>query len=197
MLIASNLFGCKSDMKTSSEETVKTTIPETSKKKKKDKTKKNTTIQVDALIKEGKVNLDKIDPKFNSVVVLFNDFIQLKYTDIKKQTVLVHLYDTDIYKSTPITFTQQIATLPPKEQALIKVKGSKLSISITNSERRSLHISELYQGEVILKEFTEDKISISFKGKGFSVGVNNAKSNLFPMEGHIIIERYNIHDARR
>lgn len=167
-----------------------------SSKKKKDETKKNTTVKVHVTVNQEKIIIDQIDPKHYNLVVFMNEGIQFKFTDFNNQVVLVHLYDPDIYKSTPNSFKQQIAALPPKEQALVKVKGSKLSISTSNKELRSLNISELFEGDVILQEFTENRISLSFKGKGFSVGINNAKSNLFPMEGNIVIENYNIHDGR-
>ncbi len=191
------LSGCgidKSDAKVKTNSVKeKSNIPS---KKKKDETKKNTTVKVDVTINQEKIIIDQIDPKHSSLVVLLNEGIQFKYTDFNNQVVLVHLYDPNIYKSTSNSFRQQIAALPPKEQALVKVKGSKLSISTSNKELRSLNISELFEGDVILQEFTENKISLSFKGKGFSVGVNNSKSNLFPMEGNIVVENYNIHDGR-
>jgi len=167
------------------------------KKQKKDKTKKNTIVTIDATIEGNEVVFDQINPKYSNLVVLFNDLIQLKYTDIKNQVVLVHLHDVNLYKSTPIIFTQQIAALPPKEQVLVKVKGSKLSFSITNNEGEIVGMPELYQGEVILKEFTEERIVILFEGEGFPVGVNNGKSKLFPMQGKIVIENYNTYDSRR
>jgi len=194
------LPGCGNDKSETIKETK--TVKEVSKisskkKKKKDKPQMNTTVKVEASINGKKIDFDKVDPKHNSVVVLFNESFQLKYVDMKNQVVLVHLYDVNLYKSTPIIFTQQIAALPPKGQVLVKVKSSKLSFSITNNEGQILSMPELYQGDVILKEFTEDKILISFKGKGFSIGGSTAKSKLFPMEGTIVIENYNIYDARR
>jgi len=167
------------------------------KKQKKDKTKKNTIVTIDATIEGNEVVFDQINPKYSNLVVLFNDLIQLKYTDIKNQVVLVHLHDVNLYKSTPIIFTQQIAALPPKEQVLVKVKGSKLSFSITNNEGEIVGMPELYQGEVILKEFTEERIVILFEGEGFPVGVNNGKSKLFHMKEKIVIENYNTYDSRR
>lgn len=161
----------------------------------KNKTLKSTTIVVKATIDGNKIVFDKNDPKHNSVVVLFNDAIQLKFTDMKMGIVLVHLYDAKIHESSPITFTQQIAALPREEQVMVKVKSSKVSIStMIDAERMIANRSELIQGDVILKEFTDDKIIISFKGQGFRVGAST--SNLFPMEGEITIENYNIYDSR-
>ena len=192
------LPGCSNDK---SDTKVKTNsveeVSKTPSKKKKDQTKKNTIVKVDATINGEKIIIDQIiDPKQNNVVVLLNEGIQFKYADSNNQVVLVHLYDPSIYKSTPNSFTQQIATLPREEQVIVKVKSSKLSISTSNTELRSLNISELFEGDVILQEFTEDKVSIRFKGKGFSVGSNNAKNKLFPMEGTIVVENYNIADGR-
>ena len=166
-------------------------------KQKKDKTKKNTIVTIESTIEGKEIVFDKVNSKYSNLVVLFNDFIQLKFIDMKKQVVLVHLYDANIYKSTPITFTQQIATLPQKEQAMVKVKSSKLSFTIPGTNPGSLHIKELYNGEVILKEFTEQRIVILFEGQGFPVGVNQGKSKLFPRKGKIVIENYNTYDSRR
>lgn len=192
-----SLSGCgndKSDTKTSTNNEIETSILKTQVVK---KTKKNTIVTIDATIEGNEIVFNQVNSKYNNLVVLFNDFIQLKYTDINGMIVLVHLYDSEIYNKTPNSFEKQVATLSRLEQANVKAKSSKLSFTIPGTKPGSLHIKELYNGEVILKEFTEDKISINFKGKGFSVGVNNAKSNLFPMQGTIIIENYNIHDARR
>ena len=164
---------------------------------KNEKTNANTSVFVEAIIDGEKIIFDDYDPKYKSVVVLFNESIQLKFTDINNKTVLVHLYDSKLYDSSPITFSQQIASLPREEQVLVKVKASKLSISNTlNDEGKIVSISELIDGNLILKEFTETKIVITFKGNGFLVGANNAKDKLFPMEGKIIIENYSIYDAR-
>ena len=191
------LISCGNDKENTKAETnsVKETSEDSSKKK--EKIDKTTTVKVEAKIDGKNIIFDKNDPKYNSVVVLFNEAIQLKFTDMNNQTVMVHLYDAKIYESSPISFTQQIASLPRKEQVLVKVKGSKLSISNTsNDERKIVSISELIEGDVILKEFTDDKILISFKGQGFLVGANNSKDNLFAMEGEITVENYSIYDGR-
>jgi len=198
------LPGCgndKSDTKTSTNNKIETSISKTQvvkkKKKNKDKTKKNTIVTIDATIEGNEIVFDKVNPKYNNLVVLFNDFIQLKYTDMNGMIVLVHLYDSEIYNKTPNNFEKQVATLSRKEQANVKVKSSKLSFTIPGTKPGSLHIKELYNGEVILKEFTEEGIVIIFEGQGFPVGVNQGKSKLFPMQGKIVIENYNIYDARR
>ena len=166
-------------------------------KHKKDKTKKYTIVTIESTIEGKEIVFDEVNSKYSNLVVLFDDFIQLKFIDMKNQVVLVHLYDANIYKSTPITFTQQIAALPQKEQAMVKVKSSKLSFTLPDTNPGSLHIKELYNGEVILKEFTEERIVILFEGQGFPVGVNKAKSKLFLMKGKIVIENYNTYDSRR
>ncbi len=192
------LPGCgndKSDTKVKTNSTKE--VSSTPLKKKKEQTKKNTIVKVDATINGGKIIIDQIiDPKQNHMVILLNEGIRFDYKDITKQSVFVNLFDLKIYQTTPNTFTQQIAALPREEQVPLKVKGSKLRIFSTDKEGRPLSHSELFEGEVILKEFTDDKISISFKGVGFPVGSNNKKNKLFPMEGTIVVQNYNIHDGR-
>lgn len=196
------LSGCgndKSDTKTSTNNEIETSILKTQvvKEKKKDKTKKNTGVTIDATIEGNEVVFDKVNPKYNNLVVFFNDFIQLKYTDMNGKIVLVHLYDSEIYNKTPNNFEKQVTTLSRSEQANVKVKSSKLSFTLPGTKPGSLNIKELYNGEVILKEFTEERIVILFEGQGFSVGVNKGKSKLFPMKGKIVIENYNTYDSRR
>ena len=196
------LSGCgndKSDIKTSTNNEIETSISKTQvvKKKKKDKPKKNTEVTIDVIIEENEIIFDQVNPKYNNLVVLFNDFIQLKYTDINGIIILVHLYDSEVYNKTPNNFEKQVSTLSRSEQANVKVKSSKLSFTIPGTKPESLHIKELYNGEVILKEFTEERIIILFEGEGFPVGVNQGKSKLFPMKGKIVIENYNTYDSRR
>jgi len=204
VLFVSILFlqGCgndKSDTKIKSKTAKEVSTPSTQviKKKKKDKPKKNTTVKVEATINGKKFDFDKVDPKHNSVVVLFNESFQLKYIDMKNQLILIHLYDSKLYQSTPITFSTQIASLPPKEQVIVEVKSSKLLINALASDPTILNREEFYKGSVVLEEFTEEKIVINFKGEGFPGGSNSGKDKLFPMEGTIVIENYNVHDARR
>lgn len=173
------------------------TIKEASTTKKEKMDKKNTIVLVDANIDGKEIVFDKVNPKYSNLVVLFNDFIQLKYTDMNGKIVLVHLYDSEIYNKTPNSFEKQVATLSRSEQANVKVKSSKLSFTIPGTKPGSLHIKELYNGEVILKEFTDERMVIIFEGQGFPVGVNQGKSKLFPMKGKIVIENYNTYDSRR
>jgi len=194
------LPGCGNDKSETIKETktVKEVSKISSKKKKKnDKPKKNTTVKVEMTINGDKINFDKADPKYNSVVVLFNESFQLKYIDMKNQLILIHLYDSKLYQSTPITFSTQIASLPSKEQVIVEVKSSKLLINVSTSDPTILNRAEFYKGNVVLEEFTEEKIVINFKGEGFPGGSNKGKDKLFPMEGTIVIENYNVHDARR
>ena len=165
--------------------------------KKKDKIKKNTLVTIDATIEGKEIVFDQVNPKYSNLVVLFNDFIQLKYTDMNGIIILVHLYDSEIYNKNPNKFEKQVATLSRSEQANVKVKSSKLSFTIPDTKPGAINIKELFNGEVILKEFTEERILILFEGQGFPVGVNQGKSKLFPMTGKIVIENYNTYDSRR
>ena len=81
-----------------------------------------------------------------------------------------------------------------KGDRIAKVIARAGLASRRDAERMIANRSELIQGDVILKEFTDDKIIIRFNGQGFRVGAST--SNLFPMEGEIIIENYNIYDGR-
>lgn len=191
------LSGCGNDKsETNTVKEVSTPSNLDKKKEKKNKTKKNTTVIVEATVDAKKIVFGNVDPKYNNLVVLFNESFELRYIDMKNQLILIHLYDSKLYQSTPITFSTQIASLPPKEQVMVKVKSSKLLINMSTSDPAIQNRAEFYKGNVVLEKFTEDKIVINFKGKGFPGGSIKAKDKLFPMEGKIIIESYNIHDAR-
>jgi len=158
--------------------------------------KKNTTVIVKATIDDKKFIFGEIDTKYNSVVVLFKNSIQIRYVDTNDKLVMVHFYDSNVYK-VPNSFSQQIASLSQMEQANVKVKSSKLILKYPNKDKSMWsYNTELYEGEVQLKEFTEDKIIINFKGKGYPYGDNNAKGKLLPIDGKIIIENFNAFDAR-
>ena len=103
------------------------------------------------------------------------------------------LYSSDIFETTPITFTQQICALPIKEQGTIKQKRSDLLLRIPGNPQRQGDAKNFYKGLVILEKFTDNMIVISFKGIGFPTG---DKKILFPMKGEIIIEDYNVYDYR-
>lgn len=189
------LISCKND-KAETNITKEATEVSSVKKNKGDKTKKNTIIKVDATINNKKINIDAIDPKYNSVVVLLNDAIQFKYTDFNNQVVLVNIFDEKIHHTIPNTFSQQVSALPFKEQMTSKEKRSRLEIVIPSKPVKQGDAIVFYQGDVILKEYTDKKIIINFKGEGFPVGSNIKKDKLFPMEGSIVIEDYNIYDGR-
>lgn len=186
----------KSETKRKENSLIKESKPFLKTKKKEDKTKKNTSVFIELIIDGKKIGFDKIDLKNNGTVVLFKNNFQLKYNDVNNETVLIHLYDSDIYDKTPIVFKTQVASLPRKEQAMVKTKASKLSFTIMNEDPDFNGFKELYEGEVTLKEFTENQIIILFDGFGYPGGGKPEKKKLFPMKGKIVIKNYNTYDAR-
>jgi hypothetical protein len=165
-------------------------------KKKKHETNKKVVVKVEAKIKDKKFIFGEVDTTYNSVVVLFKNSFQIRYVDTNDKLVLVHFYASNVYKA-PNSFSQQIASLPQMERTNIKVKSSKLVLKFPNKDKSMWsYNTELYEGEVQLKEFTEDKIIINFKGKGYPYGDNNAKGKLLRIDGKIIIENYYVYDAR-
>ena len=171
-------------------------VSEKSSKKTTNETNENTIVSVEATISDKKFSFGKVDTRYSGVVVLFKSSFQIKYVDTNDKLVLVHFYDSDVYK-TPNTFTLQIPSLPQAEQANVKVKASKLALKFPNKDKSMwLYNTQLYEGVVHLTEFTKDKISISFKGKGYPYGDSNSKGELLPVAGKITIENYGVYDAR-
>ena len=199
------LFFMSCNQKTATKKSVEkeVTIPSTQevKKKKKEKTKKKTTVSVDATINGKKFGFDTLNPKDTDPVIVFiKDGFYFLYTDINNHVVKVALYSSDIFNTTPITFTQQVCALPIKEQATTKQKRSDLLFRIPGNPQRQGDAKNFYEGTVILEKFTDDMIVVSFKGIGFPTGVNpklpRYKNDIFSMEGKISIENYNIYDYR-
>jgi hypothetical protein len=195
MLLASNLFGCKSDIKTSSEETVKTTIPETSKKEKKENTRKTAIVQIDAVVNGENFSLTTYNPEKSTDVVYQNNAVQFRITDFDGQSVMVNLQSPEMFNKKPFTIRQQTAALPIKEVHGTK-EQSKLSFDFKSDNPANPIIYEMYDGELAVEEFSDNKIIITFNGRGFLLGINNKEANLFPMQGKIITENFSVNDFR-
>jgi len=195
MLIASNLFGCKSDIKTSSEETVKTTIPETSKKKKKENTRKTAIVHIEAIANGENFSLTKYNTEKSTDVIYQNNAVQFRITDFDGQSVLVNLQSPEMFNKKPFTIRQQTAALPIKEVHGTK-EQSRLSFDYKIDDPTKTKIYEMYDGELVVEEFSDSKIVISFNGRGFLLGINNKEANLFPMQGKIITENFSVNDFR-
>jgi len=54
----------------------------------------------------------------------------------------------------------------------------------------------MYDGELVVEEFSDTKIVITFNGRGTLWGINNKEANLFPMQGKIITENFSVNDFR-
>lgn len=88
----------------------------------------------------------------------------------------------------------------PEEQITTKQKRSRVHIRIPGDPQKEGDAKLLYKGTVVLEKFTNDMIVVSFNGTGFPKDIDpkspRYKDKLFPMEGKIIIEDYNIYDNR-
>jgi hypothetical protein len=167
-----------------------------SSKEKKHETNKKLVVKVEAKIKDKKFIFGEVDTSYSSGVVLFKNSFRFKYVDTDGKLVLVSFYDSDVYQA-PNSFSLQLASLPQNEQTNVKVKSSKLVLKFPNKDKSMWsYNTELYEGEVQLEEFTKDKIVINFKGKGFPYGDKNSSEEFLPISGKIIIENYDVMDAR-
>ncbi|NCO64429.1 MAG: hypothetical protein GW839_00020 [Flavobacteriales bacterium] len=192
-MVSMTFFSCKSDIKTSSEETVKTTISETSKKEKNEKTRKTATINMEAVINGENFSLTDYDPVSSTDVVFLDNGIQFRINDVNKQGVLVNMYAPDLLKQIPITISQQTSALKPEEAYNIKTQ-SRLEIVIPSKSPVQGDTKVLLQGTVSLEALSENKLTVIFTGNGFALGSN--KKNLFPMQGKIVLENFNVYDGR-
>lgn len=191
LLIISNLFSCKNDTKT----TVKTTISETPKKKKKEDIRKTAIVNIEAVVNGENFSLTKYNSEKSTDVIYQNNAVQFRITDFDGQSVMVNLQSPNMFKQKPITIRQQTAALPIKEVHGTK-EQSKLSFDFKNDNPANPIIYEMYDGELVVKEFSDTKIVITFNGRGFRFGINNKEDNLFPMKGKIVTENFTINDFR-
>ena len=195
MLIVSNLSSCKNDTKTNSETTVKTTIPETSKNKKKEDTRKTAIVNIEAVVNGKDFSLTKYNPEKSTDVVYLNNAVQFRISDFDGQSVLVNLQSPEMFKQKPITIRQQTVALPIKEVQGTK-EQSRLTFDYKSDNPAIPIIYELYDGELVVTEFSDTKIVITFNGRGSLWGSTNKKANLFPMQGKIVMKNFTINDFR-
>lgn len=192
-MVAIAFFSCKNDSKSSSEATVKKAIEILPEKKTNEKTRKTVTINMEAVINGENFSLTDYDPVSSTDVVFLDNGIQFRINDVNKQGVLVNMYAPDLLKQIPITISQQTSALKPEEAYNVKTQ-SRLEVVIPSKNPVQGDTKVLYQGAVLLEELSENKLTVTFTGKGFALGSN--KKSLFPMQGKIILENFNVYDYR-
>lgn len=195
LLLLFNLVSCKSETKTTNETAVKTAAPETSKKKRNETTRKTANVSIEAVINGENFSLATYNPERSTDVVYMENAVQFRITDFDGQSVMVNMLSPKIFKQIPLTITQQTAALPIKEVNGTK-EQSKLSFDFKSDDPGTAKTYEMYDGELILEEFSDTKIVITFNGIGFRYGINNKEGNLFPMQGKIVTENFSINDFR-
>jgi hypothetical protein len=165
------------------------------KEKKKKSITKKMKVSVDAQIDNKNFVFGEISPDSNKDVVFTEDGLLFVFMDTKNKSFLVNLYSSEIFNTTPITFTQE-GNISIKEQLTSTKKRSRISFIIPGNPQKQGDKKLFYQGSIILEKFTDEKIVVSFKGEGYPYGKNPEKDKLFVMEGKIIVEDYNITDTR-
>ncbi len=165
------------------------------KEKKKKSITKKMIVSVDAIIDSEKFVFGEISPDSNKDVVFTEDGLLFVLRDINNKSFLVNLYSPEIFKTTPITFTQQ-GNISIKEQLTSTKKRSRIVFIIPGNPQKQGDKKLFYRGSIILEKFTDEKIVVSFKGEGYQYGEDPEKDKLFVMEGKIIIEDYNFIDTR-
>jgi hypothetical protein len=191
----STLFSCKNETKTSSETAVKTTIPEMSKKKRKEDARKTAIVNIEAVVNGENFSLTKYNTEKSTDVVYQNNAVQFRITDFDGQSVMVNLQSPEMFGNKPITIRQQTVALPIKEVHGTKTQ-SKLTFEFKSNDPAIPIIYEMYDGELVVEEFSETKIVITFDGRGSRWGIDDNERNLFPMKGKIITENFSVNDFR-
>ncbi|MFD2916592.1 hypothetical protein [Psychroserpens luteus] len=195
LLLVFNLNSCNSDTKTTTETAVKTTAPETPKKKRNETTRKTANVSIEAVVNGENFSLKTYNPEKSTDVVYLNNAVQFRITDFDGQSVMVNLLSPDMFKKKPLTISQQTAALPIKEVHGTK-EQSKLSFDFKSNDPGTAKTYEMYDGELVVEEFSDTKIVITFNGRGFRYGSINKEANLFPMKGKLVTENFSINDFR-
>jgi hypothetical protein len=189
------LFSCKEEVKKSVNPVVETTVPQTATKKKKENTRKVAIVNIEAVVNGENFSLTKYNTEKSTDVIYQNNAVQFRITDFDGQSVMVNLQSPEMFGKKPITIRQQTVALPIKEVHGTKVQ-SKLTFDFKSDEPAIPIIYEMYDGELIVEEFSDTKIVITFDGRGSLWGITNKEANLFPMQGKIITENFSINDFR-
>lgn len=185
------MAACKNDTKTGTKHDVKTNDMTTITKK--DKEKKIVTGLVEAQIDGKPFKMDNFDQELTTDVVFLDNGIQFRINDVNKQMILVNMYAPDLLEHIPIAISQQSSALKVGEAYKVKTQ-SRVEVEIPSGKYLQGDVKVLFQGTVALEELSKNKLTVTFAGKGFNKGSN--KKNLFPMEGKIILENFNVYDFR-
>ena len=191
VLLFSLFFNCKNESQIEKEQQeVLHSIPTATKKNEENK-------PIVGLVKvqiDGKsFRMTDFDQELTTDVTYLDNGVQFRIEDINKQTVLVNMYAPGLLQKIPITIAQQSSALDPEEAFSVKTQ-SRLEINIPSESPVQGDVKVLYEGTVSLEELTNSKLVVTFMGKGFSLGSN--KKELFPMQGEIVLENFNVYDAR-
>lgn len=185
------MAACKNDTKTGTKHDVKTNDMTTITKK--DKEKKIVTGLVEAQIDGKPFKMDNFDQELTTDVVFLDNGIQFRINDVNKQMILVNMYAPDLLEHIPIVISQQSSALKVGEAYKVKTQ-SRVEVEIPSGKYLQGDVKVLFQGTVALEELSKNKLTVTFAGKGFNKGSN--MKNLFPMQGKIILENFNVYDFR-
>ncbi|MEE1963604.1 hypothetical protein V1387_12990 [Allomuricauda taeanensis] len=147
-----------------------------------------------------RINLDgkalpwgTLDTKLSTNVVLLDNGLQFRLNDTDNRSVLVNLYAPDFFDQIPMRITQQTSALAPEEVYKVKTQ-SRLEVVVPSERPVQGDAKILYEGHVTLEEYSPLALTVTFQGKGLPLGAS--KTQLFPMEGKIVLENFEIYDAR-
>ncbi len=195
LLTVLHLVSCKSDTKTDAEPTIVTNAMESPKKKTKESKRKTADVKVEAVVNGENFSLITYNTEKSTDVVFMEHVVTFRITDFDGQSVMVNLRSPNMFGQKPLTIKQQTSALDIKEVHGTK-EQSKLSFDFKSDDPSIAKTYEMYDGEMVVEEFSDTKIVISFNGRGFPFGTNNKEGKLFPMQGKIVTENFSINDFR-
>ncbi|MGB5205603.1 hypothetical protein [Eudoraea sp.] len=153
--------------------------------------------KVEAVIGDTQFLITEFNAKNSTSVVFLKDGLQFKILDNNNRSVLVNMYAPGLLDKFPFTINSIIESLSTEEASNSKTKG-KLEILLPKKKASMQDIKMLYKGSITLKEASDHKIVVFFKGSGVNgdTEVNKRDEEQFPMEGVIEINNFEIYDMQ-
>jgi len=192
MILSFVVYNCKNEPKNNSIENQDEELV-SSRRSNKSEERKTPTGIVTVKFDGETVEFTDFDPTITTDVVFLPNGIQFRINSLTQKAVLVNMYSPDLLDKIPISISQQTYALPPGESFEVKTQ-SRLEVTIPSVPEKPRDFMVLYEGVVHLTELSKNRLVVTFSGTGLPIA--DSKTDLFPLEGKIVLENFNVYDMR-
>ena len=186
------VFNCKNESKSNATDDQDKELV-SSKRTNKSEERKTPTGIVTVQFDGETVEFTDFDPTITTDVVFLPNGIQFRINSLTQKIVLVNMYSPNLLDKIPISISQQSYALPAGESLEVETQ-SRLEVTIPSVPEKPRDYMVLYEGVVTLSELSENKLVVTFSGTGLPIA--DSKMDLFPLEGKIVLENFNVYDMR-